>query len=104
MRLTWVQHLAEWPWAVSTTTEVDAGFHQQLGAAKPSSPTVVAAPTRRAALLVLGGVRIGDRLLDVLHGDEADAAVILVHHQQLLDAVLMQQALGLGSARHRHAR
>ena len=49
----------------------------------------------QAALLVLAGVGIGDRLLDVLHGDETDAAILVVDHQQLLDAVLVQQALGL---------
>ena len=47
------------------------------------------------ALLVLAGVRIGDRLLDVLHGDQADAAILRIDHQQLLDAVLVQQPLGL---------
>ncbi len=34
-------------------------------------------------------------LLDVLHGDEPDAVVVVVHHKQLLDAVLVQEPLRL---------
>ena len=40
---------------------------------------------------ILAGVRMQRRLLYVLHRDEADAAIILVDDQQLLDAMLMQQ-------------
>jgi hypothetical protein len=47
------------------------------------------------ALLVLAGMGIGLRLFHVLHGDQADAAVGVVDDQQLLDAVLVQQALRL---------
>ena len=35
------------------------------------------------------------RLLDVLDGDQADASAGVVDDQQLLDAVLVQQPLGL---------
>ena len=48
----------------------------------------------QAAALVLAGVGIFLRLLDVLDGDQADAAIGIVHHQDLLDAVLVQQPLG----------
>ena len=41
--------------------------------AKPASPTVVAAATRSRPSRILGGERRGDRLLDVLDGDQADA-------------------------------
>ena len=61
----------------------------------PSSPTVVAAATRRRPCSSFDGVRVLLRLLDVLDRDEADAAVLVVDHQQLLDAVLVQQPLGL---------
>ena len=44
---------------------------------------------------VLGRVGIGDRLLDVLDGDQADAAMIVVDHQQFLDPPLMEQTLAL---------
>ncbi|MGX0984954.1 hypothetical protein AB7M67_006063 [Bradyrhizobium japonicum] len=33
---------------------------------------------------------MGDRLLHVLYGDQADAAILLVDHEQLLDAMLVQ--------------
>ena len=35
------------------------------------------------------------RLFHVLDGDQADAAILIVDDQQLLDAVLMQHPLGL---------
>jgi hypothetical protein len=38
-------------------------------------------------------VRAG--LLDVLHRDEADTAIIVVDHEQLLNAVLMEKPFGL---------
>ena len=49
----------------------------------------------QAAALVLAGVGIFLRLLDVLDRDQADAAIGVVDHQDLLDAVLVQQPLGL---------
>src|SRR5205823_13677596 len=56
-------------------------------------------PHRRAdqepAMLVLGGVRELPGLLDVLDGDEALELVLLVDDEELLDAVLVQQLLGL---------
>ena len=46
-------------------------------------------------MFVLAGMRIGHRLLDVLHGDQTDAAILIVDHQQFLDPMLVQEALGL---------
>jgi len=43
---------------------------------------------------VLGRVGIGDRLFHVLDRDQAGAVEILIHHQQLFDPALVQQALG----------
>ena len=48
----------------------------------------------QAAALVLAAVGIFLRLLDVLDRDQADAAIGIVHHDDLLDAVLVQQPLG----------
>jgi len=74
--------------------QIDAGRDQRLGARE----TLVADRGRggdaQAALFVLAGVWIGHRLFHVLDGDQTDAAILIIHHQQLLDAVLMQQALG----------
>ncbi len=46
-------------------------------------------------MLVLRGVREELRLFDILDGDEAGAAVFPVDDHQLLDAVLVQEALGI---------
>ena len=46
-----------------------------------------------------------DRLFHVLHGDQPDAAILFVDHQQLLDAMLVQHPLRLVLAdafAHRH--
>ena len=50
------------------------------------------------AEFVLVGQRVGLRLVHVLDGDQPDAAVGVVHHQQLLDAVAVQQAARLVGA------
>jgi hypothetical protein len=61
--------------------DVDPGVDQPLGALK----TALADRGRRRhpqpALRVLAGQRMGDRLFHVLHGDEADAAVLIVNDQ-----------------------
>ena len=72
------------PASISCSDRAEAGVADGGGGGDP-----------QPALLVLAGVGVGDLLLDVLHRDQADAAVVLVDHQQLLDAVLVQQALGL---------
>ena len=78
--------------------DVDLGLQQRLGALHALGPDAGGRGHAQAALLVLAGIGEFLRLLDILDGDEADAAIGLVHHQQLLDAVLMQQALGLVAA------
>ena len=85
----------EWPCAVSTTiTSTPASISASVRS-KPLSPTVVAAATRRRPCSSLQASGMGDRLLHVLDGDQADAAIVLVDHEQLLDAVLVQQPLRL---------
>ena len=74
--------------------QIDAGLDQRLGAREALVADRGGGRDAQAALLVLAGVRIGDGLLDVLDRDQADAAVLAVDHQKLLDAVLMQQTLG----------
>ena len=46
--------------------------------------------TRKRPCAVLGRVRVFQLLLDVLDGDQALQVVVVVHYQQLLDAVLVQ--------------
>ncbi len=95
MRRTCVEHLLGMAVRGVDDEAVDAGLHQQLGALE----ALVADGGRRgdaqAPVGVLGGVGMGGRLLDVLDGDQADAAPVLVDDQQLLDAVLVQQAARL---------
>ena len=67
------------------------------------APQAVLAHARRrgdaqAAALVLAGVGIFLRLLDVLDRDQTDAAIGLVDDEDLLDAMLMQQTLGFFGA------
>ena len=81
---------------MSTTITSTPASISASARSKPSSPTVGRGGDAQAALLVLGGVADScDRLLDVLDRDQADAAVVVVDDQQLLDPVLVQQALGL---------
>ncbi len=55
------------------------------------------------ALRILGRVGVLQLLLDVLDGDQALEREVLVHHQQLLHAMLMQNLFGfLQRGPHRH--
>ena len=85
----------EWPCAVSTTMTSTPAANS--ASARSSRPRAGAGGGGDAqpAVLVLAGIRIELRLLDVLDRDQADAAIGLVDDQQLLDAVLVQEALGL---------
>ena len=57
----------------------------------------------QAALLVFRGVREFEFLLNVLYGDQALEIEILVHHQQLLDAMPLKNLLGFFErGAHRH--
>ena len=70
---------------------VDAGRHQELGALEPLVADRGRGGDAQAPVGVLGGVGMRGRLLDVLDGDEADAAPRIVDDDQLLDPVLMQE-------------
>ncbi|MCY1292616.1 hypothetical protein D9M70_418500 [compost metagenome] len=74
--------------------QVDAGVDQPLGALKAVIADRDGGGGAKAALRVLGGVRVELRLLDVLDGDQADAAAVGVDDQKLLDAVRVKEALG----------
>ena len=75
--------------------QIDAGIDQPLGAGE----AVIADAGRRrdaqAPLLVLAGIGMQLRLLDVLDRDQPDAAIVVVDHDQLLDAMLVEEPLGL---------
>ena len=84
----------EWPCAVSMQMTSQPALRSASTRSSRSAPT----PTRRAdaqpAEVVLGGVRVLLRLLDVLDGDQALEEPAAVDDQQLLDPVLVQQLLG----------
>ena len=82
---------SEWPCAVSTTRQSTPAAISISARSNPLSPTVVAAATRRRPSTSLAALGCVGRLLDVLDGDEADAALRLVDDHQLLDAVQMQE-------------
>ena len=81
--------------------QVDTGPHQGLQALFPVRTDADRRPGPQAADLVLAGRGVLADLLDVLDGDQPLEGVIVVHHQQLLDAVLVQMVFGLlqGGAR-----
>ena len=62
--------------------EIDAGVDQRLGALEALVADGGRGGDAQPALLVLAGVRVGDRLFDVLDGDQADAAIVVVDHQR----------------------
>ena len=93
----------EWPCAVSTTTRSTPASMSRSA----RSIAVLAdawSPRRRAAGPARPCRRAdGRRLLHVLDGDQADASILLVDDDQLLDAMLMQQPLRLVLARRLRA-
>ena len=77
---------------------VGAGGDQRLRPLDPGLARAGGCADAQPALAVLAGMREALRLLDVLDRDQADQAVGIVDHQQLLDPVLVQQLHGLGAA------
>ncbi len=49
----------------------------------------------KPAPFILACVGITLRLLDILNGDETNASILLIHHQEFLDPVFVQKPLGL---------
>ena len=85
--------------------QVDAGLDQPLGALETAFADGGRGRDAQAALRILAGQRMRDRLFHVLDGDQSDAAVLIVDHKQFLDAVLVQHPLGFVLAdafAHRH--
>ena len=80
---------------MSTTTTSTSAAISSSARCSPSSPDARGGGDAQAAQRVLHRIRVGLRLVHVLHGDQADAAEGIVHHQQLLDPVLVQQGAGL---------
>src|SRR5690606_3627756 len=80
--------------------EVDAGVDQGLRALIAIVANGGGGGNTETSLLVLDGVRVQLGLFDVLDGDQANAPIVFVDHQQLFDAVTVKEDLGffLGDA------
>ena len=91
MRATMSMTPCEWPCAVSTTSTstpaATSACARSIESLRDADRRAAAQPAER----VLARVRILDRLLDVLDGDQALQPEVLVDDQQLLDLVLMQE-------------
>src|SRR3546814_10150758 len=79
----------ECPCAVSTTIRSTPASTSAETRSSVSAPVPTAAPTRRRPASSLHAREIGG-LLDVLDGDHAAQAELVIDHQHLLDAVLLQ--------------
>ena len=84
-----------WPWAVSITSTSTLLLTSSLRALQEIAGRADGRADTQTSLLVLGGVRVLEFLLDVLNGDQALEVVLVVDHQQFFHAVLVQDLLGL---------
>ena len=75
--------------------DVDAGLDQPLGALLRVAADADRGADAQPAVPVLAGVRVLEVLLDVLDGDQPDEPPLAVDDGQLLDAVAVQDVLGL---------
>ena len=74
---------------------VDAVFHELGGAFEEVARGSNGAGDAQAALLILAGVGILQLLLDVFDCDQALELVVVVDDEELFDAVLVEDVLGL---------
>jgi hypothetical protein len=85
--------------------DVDAGLDQPLGALIAALADGGRGGNAQPALRILGGKRMRHGLFDVFHGDQSDAAILIVDDQKLLDTMLVQHPLRFVLAdalAHRH--
>ena len=94
MRVTASSTREEWPCAVSTTMRSTPASISASAARKAGFADAGGGGDPQPALFVLAGDWISHRLLDILHRDQADAAIVGIDDQELLDPVLMQKPLG----------
>ncbi len=75
--------------------DVDPGGHERRRSLAPVWPRADGSADAQAPLLVLDGLRVLVGLEDVLDRDEADQTPLGIDDEELLDAVLVEEALGL---------
>ena len=74
--------------------QIDAGIDQPLGPLDTVITNADGGGSTQTALRILRRIGVELRLFDILDGDETNATAIAIDHQQLLDAMRMQEALG----------
>ena len=74
--------------------QVDAGIDQAFAARITGFAYRGRSGNAQPPLLVLASTRIRHRFFNIFDRDEADAAIAAVDYKELLDAMLMQEALG----------
>ncbi len=83
---------------------VDPGVDQQQRAIVAPVADGRGGGDAQAPVGILAGVRVQRRLLDVLDGEQADAAIVVVDDEQLFEPVMVQQPPCLGLAARPRAR
>ena len=86
---------ALWPWAVSTTIDVDAGLDQQLDALFGALADADGGADAQLAVRVARGVGEAGLLGDVLDGHQAAQLERVVDDQHALELVLVHQRLAV---------
>ena len=75
--------------------DITSGCDQPFCALKPIIANRRCRRDAQTPLSVLAGTRVLGGLFDVFHGDEADAVISVIDHDQLFNAMLMQKLLGV---------
>ncbi len=81
------------------TKNIDVTFNQRRAALDDIAGDTYAGRDPQPSELVLAGVRVIVRLFDVLDRDQTLEIALLVDHEELFDAVLVEQYLGLVEGR-----
>ena len=74
--------------------QIDAGIDQPFGTFEAALADGRRGGHAEPTLRILAGQRMRYRLFHILDGDETDATILVVDHEQLLDAMLVQHPLG----------
>ena len=73
---------------------INTGIHQCLHTVQGVGGDTYTCSHTQTAFLILACHRLIFRLCDVLIGNQTDQTVILIHHRQLLDLILLQDLGG----------
>ena len=74
--------------------QVNTGIDQSLGAGKPIIADRGGGGYAQATLFVFCRIGVQLRLFHIFNGNQTNAVIIIIDHQQFFDAVMVQQTLG----------